>query len=222
LNKTKDICILKLFHFIFNTKSRVAKMNNLNQKNKVQGYLITSSLTNVIIRVFTLLLILLAGNFSAHSQSLVQETLGTVSVDTSLAHAMKILGKANDTSKEFYDKIAKCWVKVHFYDKAGVELEVCRSGRNYNIRSVRSVKSEIAKTSKGQGVGSDSQHIIQAYNNAKVIEDYAIVVEDKVRGIVLRFLLEDRKVYEVNLYKDKTIMARYSLRRNRLRRRLGM
>ena len=63
---------------------------------------------------------------------------------------MKTLGKAKDTSKELYDKNARCWVKIHFYEKAGVELEVCRMGRNYNIRSVRSVKSEIAKTSRAR------------------------------------------------------------------------
>ena len=196
-------------------------MKNITSKKNIE-FLTLLSFFKTLIKVISLSLIILVSVSPGYSQSLVHETLGTVSVDTSLAHAIKILGKAKDTSKEFYDKSAKCWVKVHFYEKAGVELEVCRTGRNYNIRSVRSVKSEIAKTSRGQGVGSYSKHIVQAYNNAKVIEGHTILVEDKVRGIVLRFLLEDRKVYEVNLYKDQTIMARNTLRRNRLRRRLGI
>jgi hypothetical protein len=157
---------------------------------------------------------MLGNSVTLHAQSLARETLGGVSVDTSLPDVIEKFGKADSTSKELYDERSQCWVKVYFYDQEGIEIEVCRVGRNYNIRSVRSVNSEIARTSKDKGVGSTSSSIIRSYTNAKVIGYHTIIVEDKVRGIILRFLLENKKVYEVNLYKDETITARTRLKKS--------
>ena len=139
-----------------------------------------SSITKLLLTIFILLV-----STSISAQSLVHETLGGVSVDTSLMHVIKRLGRPSSTSKERYDMSAECWAQVYFYDDAGIEVEVCRVGRNYNIRSIRSVNSQLAKTTRGQGVGSDSNSIISAYTNAKVFADHTIEVEDKVRGIVL-------------------------------------
>ena len=158
-----------------------------------------------------LILLTLSVNL-VHAQSLAREKLGGVSIDTSLAYVIQDLGKADHKSKELYDEYAHCWVRVHYFEKAGIEVEVCRAGRNYNVRSVRAVKSEIARTSKGLGVGSTSSAIVRSYHNARVIENHTIVVEDRVRGIVLQFLLENKKVYEVNLYRDESLISKPKVR----------
>ena len=115
---------------------------------------------------------------SLYAQDLKSETLGGLKLKEFLHTVSHITGKANFISKEIEDPQANCPVSVHTFPDIGVEVEVCRQGRMYKIRSLRAVKNNKSSTSKGIRVGAEIPELKKAYPTIKVLDPYSAYVED--------------------------------------------
>lgn len=140
---------------------------------------------------------------SSFAEDLSRETLGEVRVGAPFMNILRAFGAPVRKSKVMADAQRGCQAQVHFYDKRGVEVETCGTGRNVQVSSVRVVKNQTAVTGRGIRVGDGIEKILARYGGAKKLSD-AVVIEDRAIGVTLRFLLEEGKVFEINLYKDHT------------------
>lgn len=137
------------------------------------------------------------------AEDLSRETLGEVRVGVPFMNILRAFGAPVRKSKPMPDSQRGCTAQVHFYDKRGVEVETCGSGRNVLVSSVRVVKNDTAVTGKGIKVGDSAEKILARYAGGKKLSD-AVIIEDRALGVTLRFLLQEGKVFEINLYKDHT------------------
>ena len=139
----------------------------------------------------------------ASAEDLARETLGEVRVGVPFMNILRAFGAPVRSSKALQDAQRGCTAQVHFYDKRGVEVEVCGQGKSALVSSVRVVKNPTAVTGKGVRVGDTVEKILARYSGAKQMSD-AVVVEDPALGVTLRFLLEGGRVFEINFYQDHT------------------
>ena len=137
--------------------------------------------------------------------SLEKETLAGVSLQDSFGQALKKLGSPSFISVEVHDQLADCFMRVYSFKAHGIEVEVCRKGRKAKIRSLRSVKALKAVTSREVGIDSELIDVLRVYPDARVLKDHTVLVEDTQRKVSLRFIIEQGKVLEVNLFKDPTM-----------------
>ncbi len=119
---------------------------------------------------------------------------------------LQTLGKTY-ISVEVHDQLADCFMRVYSFKAHGVEVEVCRKGRKAKIRSLRSVKALKAVTSREVGIDSELIDVLRVYPDARALKDHTVLVEDTQRKVSLRFIIEQGKVLEVNLFKDPTMDA---------------
>jgi len=144
---------------------------------------------------------------SHSAPNLTEETLGGISLSLSFGKALDKLGEPSFISTEVFDRADQCYVRVYTFKAKGVELEVCRKGRKFTLRSIRSVKNLKAKTSRDIGIGSDLVQLQSAYPDSKTFQNQTVLVEDEKNKISLQFIIEHGEVLEINLYKDSTIPA---------------
>ena len=140
------------------------------------------------------------------AEDLSRETLGEVRVGVPFTNILRAFGSPVKSSKALADAQRGCTAQVHYYEKRGVEVEVCGSGRSALVSSVRVVKDKTPVTGRGIRVGDSLEKIIARYGNARKTSG-AVVIEDRAIGVTLRFLLESGRVYEISLYKDHTQKA---------------
>ena len=140
---------------------------------------------------------------SSFAEDLARETLGEVRVGVPFMNILRAFGAPVRQSKALDDAQRGCRAQVHYYEKRGVEVETCGTGRNVPVSSVRVVKDQTAVTGRGIRVGDTPEKILARYSGAKKMDD-AVIVEDRAIGVTLRFLLEKGRVFEISLYKDHT------------------
>ena len=183
-------------------------MNLLNlQKNHAKSrktYSFTN-LSRIVWALATILALSLFFSSTAHSETLGSDQLGGVSLDNKLQTIIKRLGPPKVRTKELYDERASCWVRVYYFVHQGLEVEACRRGRHHQIRSLRVVKDQRSKMSRGVGVGDSVRELTQAYPEAQLIGDHTVKVEDPERRLTINFLLDNWRVYEINFFRDSNI-----------------
>ena len=149
--------------------------------------------------------IVLHNDVSYSAPNLTEETLAGISLSNTFGEALNKLGDPSFISTELFDQNKECYVRVYTFKAKGVELEVCRRGRKYKVRSLRSVKNLKARTSRDIGIDSEQVRVLRTYPESKTFQDHTVLVEDAEHKISLQFIIEHGKVLEINLYKDSTI-----------------
>lgn len=136
------------------------------------------------------------------SADLSHENFGGISLGDLLSDVIRKIGPPADMSKAFEDSVNRCTKRVYFYNN-GLELETCKTEKREEIYSLRIVKKPQVATARNMRAGVSTAEVLKAYPKHTLRGTHAIIVSDTRSHLTLRFLLEDDKVYEISLYRDR-------------------
>ena len=149
---------------------------------------------------------------------LTHEHLGNVKLGDNFRKVIRDLGQPDESSKELQDPANQCTKQLHFYN-SGLEVETCKKSNQEKVHSVRVVKSNKIQTSRGVGPGSTSKQVRDMYPQHMLKDNKTmILVADYQTDIRLRFLLNNGRVYEISLYRNRTKKRRFPVKKANSRR----
>ena len=130
------------------------------------------------------------------------ESLGGVHYGERLDQVQNRLGKARSITNPMKDSINNCDKQVMYYDN-DLEVEICSTPSRSSVYGVRVVKNDKVSTAKGARTGMSLQQIKSIYPNSVTIQEHTVLIQDNKTHMRLRFLLSNRTVYEISLFKEK-------------------
>lgn len=145
-----------------------------------------------------------------------REQLGGARLGETLSQLELRLGPARTHSKPFKDVERGCTKQIHYYDN-GLEVEACTRDNRSIILSLRVVKKSAVKTIRGIGPGSTLDEVSAAYPEGDLRDGQTYVLNDKMTKTRLHLLIEERKVYEINFFKEKSTEIRIDSGRRSVR-----
>jgi hypothetical protein len=75
-----------------------------------------------------------------HHVDLSNESLGKVQLGARLTEVMRVVGRPNESSKQFEDAQNNCTKQLYFYNN-GLEVEMCKTKNSERVHSLRVVKN---------------------------------------------------------------------------------
>lgn len=164
--------------------------------------MLTSRLAIIFCTIFSLTLVTTTFAEELENVDLKLESLGGVHFGERLDQVQNRLGKARSITNPLKDSLNNCDKYVMYYDN-DLEVEICSTPSRSSVHSVRVVKNDKVSTGKGVRTGMSLAQVKSIYPNSVTIQEHTVLVKDNRTHLRLRFLLSDKKVYEISLYKEK-------------------
>ena len=127
-----------------------------------------------------------------------------------------MVGRPDESSKQFEDAQNNCTKQLHFYNN-GLEIEMCKTKSSERVHTLRVVKNAQVKTSRGISTGATSEQVMAMYPKHERKSKHSIIVLDRRTHLRLRFSLDNDRVYEISLYRNKPKQRRIYPRAKRRR-----
>jgi len=164
--------------------------------------MLTSRLAFIFCALFSLTFVTTSFADELENVDLKLESLGGVHFGERLDQVQNRLGKARSITNPIHDALNDCDKYVMYYDN-DLEVEICSTKTRSSVHSVRVVKNDKVSSGKGVRTGMTLSQVKNIYPNSVTIQEHTIIVKDNRTHLRLRFLLSNRKVYEISLYKEK-------------------
>ena len=156
--------------------------------------------TRIILRCLSLALLLGSlGSSLAQARNLHTEAIAGIYVGEELALLQERIGRPRRRSKVLYDSSDRCQVQVLFYERIGVEVEVCKRRGEWTVRSLRLTEDSAAKTSSLCQLGDTLVRAREIYPSLMDVGGGIWAIEDRTHNLALQLLVEDGHVVEITL-----------------------
>ena len=156
--------------------------------------------TRIILRCLSLALLLGSlGSSLAQARNLHTEAIAGIYVGEELALLQERIGRPRRRSKVLYDSSDHCQVQVLFYERIGVEVEVCKRRGEWTVRSLRLTEDSAAKTSSLCQLGDTLVRAREIYPSLMDVGGGIWAIEDRTHNLALQLLVEDGHVVEITL-----------------------
>ncbi|MEE2645043.1 MAG: hypothetical protein VYD19_08930 [Myxococcota bacterium] len=143
------------------------------------------------------------------------ESVAGVYIGEELLLLQQRIGQPEKRSPELYDQQDRCKVQVLFYERIGVEVEVCERDGVRRVRSLRATDDSVAKTSYQCRVGDSVAKLRAAYPMLSDTGGGVWSIEDRQHQITLSFFIEDEHIVEISLMRHPGANGGTRLQRRR-------